>query len=211
MNNLKIKVCGISRLKDAKVAVKSGADLLGFIFFRKSPRYVSVKHAVDILNKIPATIGRVGVFVNEDIEIVLTIAKKCQLDYVQLSGDEKKRDIKIIQKNGFKVIKTIRIKDNKDMKKVKNISADIIHLDTADKKLYGGTGSQFDWEIKIPKSVNNLMLAGGINADNVLKGINLFHPLIIDVNSGVEFKPGLKSDKKIKQFFKTVNKYRYGR
>lgn len=211
MNNLKIKVCGISRLKDAKVAVKSGADLLGFIFFRKSPRYVSVKHAVDILNKIPATIGRVGVFVNEDIEIVLTIAKKCQLDYVQLSGDEKKRDIKIIQKNGFKVIKTIRIKDNKDMKKVKNISADIIHLDTADKKLYGGTGSQFDWEIKIPKSVNNLMLAGGINADNVLKGINLFNPLIIDVNSGVEFKPGLKSDKKIKQFFKTVNKYRYGR
>ena len=211
MNNLKIKVCGITRTQDAKSAVKHGVDLLGFIFYKKSSRFISVLKAQEILKTISPTILRVGVFVNEDKNKVLNIAKKLQLDFIQLSGNENKTDISFCQKNGFKVIKTIHVFSKSDILKVKNCEADIIHLDRADKELYGGSGKQFDWDVKLPKSIKNLMLAGGINSENVLEGTKKFKPLIVDVNSGVEYKPGFKSDKLLHEFFEKVNRLRYGK
>lgn len=206
MHNFKVKVCGITREKDALSAVKYGADMLGFIFYRKSPRYISVSNAKEIINLIPPTIFRVGVFVNEDKNKALNIAQKLSLDFVQLSGNENKSEISFFKRHGIKVIKTIAVSTVKDVSVSTKSNADIIHFDCADTKLYGGTGKQFDWNIKIPKNLGNLMLAGGINSANVVEGIKKFKPLIVDVNSGVEFKPGYKSDSKLKEFFSKVNR-----
>lgn len=211
MYNLKIKVCGINREKDAQSAIKYGADMLGFIFYRKSPRYLSVSQAKKIINLIPPTVFKVGVFVNEDIKKILNIANKLSLDFIQLSGDETQKDITTLQKNGFKVIKTNSVATQNDILKASKLKTDIVHFDTADTKLYGGSGRQFNWNLKLPKNIKNIMLAGGINAGNVLDGIKKFKPLIIDVNSGVEYKPGFKSDKLLKEFFQKVNKFRYGK
>lgn len=209
MSKFKVKVCGITRTKDAQAAVKYGADMLGFIFYKKSPRYITTKQALEIINTMPATVSIVGVFVNEPIDKIISKAKKLRFDYVQLSGDETNQDIKKLKSAGYKVIKSFKVDSN--MSKLINLTADIVHLDNADKGSYGGSGKQFDWNLKIPKSVNNIMLAGGIDSKNVLDGIRKFNPIIIDVNSGVEFKPGLKSETKLKQFFKVVNKIRYGK
>ena len=210
MIRFKIKVCGITRVYDAKAAIKYGADILGFIFFRKSPRYISSARALEIIKSLPATVEKVGVFVNEPVDGIIKIARKLRLDYIQLSGDELNKDVLILKKNGLKVIKTIRVKPETDFLKVPS-SPDIIHLDNADKDQYGGSGESFDWKIKLPEKLNNIMLAGGINIDNVQKGVKKFSPLIVDVNSGVEYKPGMKSDKKLKAFMKLCNKIRYGK
>lgn len=211
MSEFKVKVCGITREKDGKSAVRYGADMLGFIFYKKSPRYISVLQAKKIINSISPTIFRVGVFVNDDRNKILEIAKKLSLDFIQLSGNENKSDISFLSKNGFKIIKTIPVAAQVDIDRAKNINADIIHLDCADRKLYGGSGRQFNWNLKVPKSNKNIMLAGGINSGNVVKGITRYMPLIIDVNSGVEYKQGFKSDKLLKEFFEKVNKLRYGK
>ncbi len=211
MYDFKVKVCGITREKDALAAVKYGADILGFIFYKKSPRFVSVVKANKIISVIPPTVIRVGVFVNEDKIKVLKTAQNLQLDFIQLSGNEPQSDIRFLLKNGFKIIKTIAVATQNDIEKVKKFDVDVIHLDCADTKLYGGSGKQFNWNLKLPKSLKNIMLAGGINSGNVAKGIKKFKPLIIDVNSGVEFKPGYKSEKLLQEFFKRVNKIRYGK
>ncbi len=211
MNNLSVKVCGITRTQDAKSAVKYGAELLGFIFYKKSLRNISVSKAKEIIVTMPPTISRVGVFVNEDKNKILKIAQKLQLDFIQLSGNETKADIRFLSKHGFKIIKTIAVATQDDINKAKNLNVDIVHLDRADKKLYGGSGKQFDWNLKLPKSIHNIMLAGGVNADNVVQGIKKFHPLVVDVNSGVESKPGIKSDMLLKEFFEKVNRVRYGK
>ena len=211
MSRLLIKVCGITRVKDAKASVSLGADLLGFIFYKKSPRYITPAKVLKIVSSIPVTTRRVGVFVNENNEKILSIANRLQLDFIQLSGDETKKDIRFLQKNGYKVIKTVRISSNSEISSLKATIADIVHLDTADKKLYGGVGKQFNWDTKTGKVNLPLMLAGGINKENVLEGIKKIQPIIVDVNSGVESKPGIKSELKLKEFFKTVDRYRYGK
>ena len=209
MNRLFVKICGITRLVDALTAYRYGADMLGFIFYKKSKRYITPRNAGHILEVIPPTISRVGVFVNEDIEKIIRISQNLHLDFVQLSGDESKSDLRRIKNSGFKVIKTFHIATGFNVNSMINHPADVIHLDTADKKLYGGIGKSFDWNIKIPK-LNNLMLAGGLDENNVLKGVNTFHPLIVDLNSGVETKPGYKSKTKLERIFLTLNRYRYG-
>lgn len=211
MHDFKVKVCGITREKDALAAVKYGADMLGFIFYKKSPRYVSVVKAKKIISVLSPIVIRVGVFVNEDKMKILKTAQNLQLDFIQLSGNETQSDIHFLSKNGFKIIKTVAVATQNDIEKVKKTDVDIIHLDCADTKLYGGSGKQFNWNLKLPKSLKNIMLAGGINSGNVIEGVKKFTPLIIDVNSGVEFKPGYKSDKLLQEFFGKVNKIRYGR
>ncbi|KAA3632436.1 MAG: phosphoribosylanthranilate isomerase [Calditrichaeota bacterium] len=210
MDRLFVKICGITRLVDALTAYRYGADMLGFIFYKKSKRYITPKNAGQILDAIAPMISRVGVFVNEDVEKIIRISQKLNLDYVQLSGDERKSDVRRIRNTGFKVIKTFHITTGFNKKSLINHPADIIHLDTADKKLYGGVGKSFDWNIKIPKT-KNLMLAGGLNENNVLKGIKTFQPLIVDLNSGVEIKPGYKSKTKLERIFLKLNRYRYGK
>lgn len=206
MRNFKIKVCGITNTEDAAEVVRLGADYVGFIFYEKSPRYISPQKAIEIIDNISSDIIKVGVFVNHKLEEMVQIANNLKLDYIQLSGDETDDVIRDLLKNNFKVIKTIRITSNTDFNQIRNSTADIIHLDNADKGEYGGSGKPFDWNIAIPDDISNLMIAGGINAENVSEAVKRFRPMIVDVNSGVEKSPGIKDINKLRDFFKVCDR-----
>ncbi len=210
MKNFQIKVCGITRERDAQLAARFGADMLGFIFYKKSKRYISATDAKKIIKKLPATIDRVGVFVDADFDSILKTADRLKLDYVQLHGKQSNSIIRNLQKSGLKVISSFHIRTKSDYKKAAASDADILQLDnsTADKP--GGTGRRFDWTIRPNTAIPNLMLSGGISADNVLEGIRIFDPIIVDVNSGVEILFGKKSEIRLKQFFSVCNRIRYG-
>lgn len=210
-HSFQVKVCGITRAVDARNAVALGADMLGFIFYRRSPRWISLAEARKITAAIPPTIARVGVFVNEAPALVLMRARKLRLDYVQLSGEESNREIKFLQREGLKVIKSFYPSDAKEMKRAATSPADIILLDNRSSGLRGGTGKRFDWNVRLPGKLDNLMLSGGISSKNVAEGVKRFKPLVVDVNSGVETRPGIKSKQKLIEFFKVCNRIRYGR
>ncbi|MEA2031932.1 MAG: phosphoribosylanthranilate isomerase [candidate division Zixibacteria bacterium] len=211
MKNFVVKVCGFTRPKDAALAAQLGADMIGMIFYRKSPRWVSQKIAKTIVSIIPPTVARVGVFVDLDTNAVLRVARRLQLDYIQLHGDYSKKDINRIHLGGFKVIKVFHITTKSDYTSVMTSSADLVLLDNRTGGRSGGTGQRFDWGISPPKKISNLVLAGGITADNVEEGIKRFSPLMVDVNSGVESSPGIKSAAKLRDFFTLCNRLRYGK
>ncbi len=210
MIHFKIKVCGITRLKDALLAMQLGADMLGFVFYDKSPRRLSVPQAKNIIDKLPATISKVGVFVEPNLSTVQTVSRDLQLDYVQLHGTFNNALVRQLRTSGFKVIQSFHVENANDYQEIWKSAADIVHLDNKSENVPGGTGKQFDWKIRPKRKIPNLMLGGGINIKNVAEGIKRFQPLAIDVNSGVETSPGVKSETKLKQFFKTCNELRYG-
>jgi phosphoribosylanthranilate isomerase len=210
MNHFRIKVCGITRLKDAQLADSLGADLLGFIFYKRSLRHISVSAAGKIAEKLPPTIDKVGVFVEPAKTQILSAVEKLNLEYVQLHGKISPTLIKVLQKKGVKVIQSFHVQNLNSYKAIFKCKADVIQLDNSNQYIPGGTGSQFDWALKPPKRIPNLMLSGGINIKNVKDGVSQFKPLIIDVNSGVESQAGIKSAAKLKQFFKFCNNLRYG-
>jgi phosphoribosylanthranilate isomerase len=210
MNHFKIKVCGITRLRDALLAERLGADMLGFVFYSKSPRHLSVADAKVIVDKLSATIGRVGVFVEPNLSAMQAAARELKLDYIQLHGVYNNALVRQLRNSGHKVIQSFHVESAKDYQEIWKSIADIVHLDNKSEQSPGGTGKQFNWTIRPRRKIPNLMLAGGINIKNVQEGLKRFQPLVIDVNSGVESKPGIKSEAKLKQFFKLCNQLRYG-
>ncbi len=211
MRKFRVKVCGITRPQDGRLAAELGADMIGLIFYRKSPRFVSQVNAAKILKTLPPIVARVGLFVDESFEIVLKTAERHTLDYIQLHGNENAAYVKRIQKAGFRVIKSFTIGTRADYRAVTISPADICLLDNRTDERPGGTGETFDWSIKPLKKISNLMLAGGVTARNVVDGVKTFNPLIVDVNSGVESNPGIKSAAKLKAFFKECDRIRYGK
>lgn len=208
-SRLKIKICGITRLKDAQRAFKLGTDFIGFIFYKPSPRYISKANAKEIISILPVSVSKVAVFVDEDIDTVIKIAKDIKFDYIQLHGHETSDYIKAVKKERIKVIKSFPLKVKSDLMKIKKSQADLVLVDNISEKLPGGSGEKFNWDLKIPSSVNNLVLSGGLNKNNITEGIKKFKPLLVDINSGVESKPGIKSEVKMKEIFKRINKLRY--
>ncbi len=210
MKRLRIKVCGMMRPEDAALVAKLGADMVGMIFYRKSPRFINQKRANEIIRAMPTTVGRVGVFVDEEIDRIIQVADKLKLDYVQLHGHESVSQIAELQKHGHRVIKAFAIAKADDYEAVISSTADLCLLDRRTKKQQGGTGKQFDWGIRPRRKLSNLVLAGGISAANVAEGVRLFDPLVVDVNSGVESQPGVKSVRKLRRFFAECDRIRYG-
>lgn len=210
MKQFRVKVCGITRPGDALLAAELGADLIGLIFYRKSPRYVSQRLAAELIRALPPTVSRVGLFVDEPIDKVLRVASALRFDYVQLHGHEPVSDITKLQRAGFRVIKAFSISQRNDFIAVENSKADLRLVDHRTINLPGGTGVPFDWSMKPRRKIANLMLAGGINVDNVARGVELFDPIVVDVNSGVESKPGVKSKARLKAFFAECDRLRYG-
>jgi phosphoribosylanthranilate isomerase len=211
VRQFQVKVCGITRAKDALVASELGADMIGMIFFRNSPRYITLKEAKLLVRHLPPTVDRVGVFVDENVEKVLRVARQLLLDYVQLHGHETAREVMLIKQSGYKVIKAFHLSSKADYGKLYSSKADLVLIDNATSELPGGTGERFDWGLVAPKKIGNLMLSGGIAIDNVEEGVKLFDPLVVDVNSGVETRPGIKSEAKLRRFFDKCNRMRYGR
>jgi len=203
---VKVKICGITNYEDASAAMDMGADLLGFNFYPESPRYVTLEKAAAIIIKLPAFIDIAGVFVNASIEQINETNSLCQLDWVQLHGDETPEFCRLFLSHNVKTMKAIRVKDQTDIKKAESFFTDAILLDAFDPERYGGTGVSFDWNI-IGHIGKRVFLAGGINPDNAAEAVKL-GVYGIDVCSGIEAEPGKKDHKKMKQLFKNIQHLR---
>ncbi|MFO7607239.1 MAG: phosphoribosylanthranilate isomerase [Desulfurivibrionaceae bacterium] len=188
----RIKVCGITDSGDLAHAVSAGVDGVGFIFAEKSPRRVEPEKARELIRKVPPFVDAVGVFVNEDPDVVTDIIKYCGLTMVQLHGQE---NVDYCRLMPVRILKSFAVKDDIDGSKMAAYAGEVAGylLDTYDKAMAGGTGRAFDWNLvaglRIPGPV---LLAGGLGPDNVGEAISAARPYAVDVNSGVEKSPGRK-------------------
>lgn len=193
-----IKICGITSIETAKVVESAGADFIGFVF-APSKRRISPEKAKRISRELSPRVKKVGVFVNESVENIISIADEVGIDYIQLHGDEDELFAKQIP---FPIIKAFSI-EKTDVTTIERYPAEFILLDSPGKKYRGGTGETFNWERinELELDKQKIMLAGGLNVHNVQRAIQLVAPRGIDVSSGVETN-GKKDHKKIKQFIK---------
>ena len=203
---IKVKVCGTTSLKDALLAVDSGADAVGFVFYKKSPRYIAQREVKDIIAELPPFIEAVGVFVNDTSDKVNRVAEQCRLTAVQLHGDESPAFCRRIKR---RVIKAIRVQDANSLKGMLNYDVSGFLLDSYSDESRGGTGKIFDWNLALrAKKQGPVILAGGLNPYNVYTAIHRVKPYGVDVCSGVEKSPGIKDSRKIDEFIKSVRKFR---
>jgi phosphoribosylanthranilate isomerase len=201
---VQVKVCGITNLDDARASVDAGATALGFNFYPKSPRYIEPAQAARIIEQLPASVLTVGVFVNEPLEAVETIAKTSGVQAVQLHGDESPSFCHGL-KHHF-VIKALRVHDDFDPAEAAMFETDAILLDAFRPGLYGGSGAVCDWAMatRTRPFVRKLFLAGGLNAANVSQAIEEVQPYGVDVCSGIESVPGRKDSRKLSEFMKAT-------
>ncbi|MDP2928929.1 MAG: phosphoribosylanthranilate isomerase [Candidatus Omnitrophota bacterium] len=214
----KIKICGITNKKDAIDASELGVDMLGFVFYKKSKRYVEPKIVRDIVNELPPFISRVGVFVNEDKDKVIEIAQECSLDVLQFHADEtpaycagfsaaKIGGSAYSGKDSYKVIKAFRIKDKDSLKGINDYDVNFYMLDAYSSKDFGGTGKSFDWKMAENfEFLKPVILSGGLTPDNVSNAISTLSPYGVDVSSGIEDSPGRKNLNLMKRFVEKVRR-----
>jgi phosphoribosylanthranilate isomerase len=200
---VKVKVCGIRTLEEAEAAIDVGADALGFNFWAPSPRYIAPHAANEIIRKLSPVASLVGVFVNEEANRVRDIAEELHLNAIQLHGDESPAFCEGFSRT--KIIKAIRVGQDFDLAVIEKYAVSMVLLDSDIKGSYGGTGQRFDWRIAIEaKRLARIILAGGLNIDNVWEAITHVRPAAIDVCSGIEAEPGRKDLDKLQRFMSTV-------
>jgi len=204
--NPKIKICGITNLTDAQLALDLGADLLGFNFYPPSPRYLEPAAAARIIAALPPQTVTVGIFVNETIDTVKTTLETCPLTMAQLHGDETDAYCQQIAALGPQIIKALRVRQPADIAGAHNYHVDAILLDAFHEKLFGGTGQTFDWSWIKTASLPKVFLAGGITPDNITDALAVA-PYAIDLCGGVEKTPGLKDPHKMKLLFQRIAQY----
>jgi phosphoribosylanthranilate isomerase len=199
MQRVRVKICGVRLLEEAKAAVEYGAHALGFNFWSKSPRFVAPEVVREIIQSLPPFITCVGVFVNETAERINEIVELTRIQVVQLHGDEKPEFVTRL--NSLNTIKAFRVDEHFDIKVMKQFPVGGFLLDAKVKGEYGGTGVSFNWQIAIEaKKIAPIILAGGINSDNVTQAIQQVQPYAIDVCSGLEAEPGRKDLEKLREF-----------
>ena len=200
-----IKICGITNREDAYAAVDSGVDALGFIFYKKSPRYISPEKAKDIIEELPPAVTKVGVFVNHDVSEVKTIFEFCRLNLLQLHGNESPdycRDFP-----ASLLIKAISPKPGDDLGILSHYPIKAFLVDSYDPERYGGTGKTSNWELAATLSTMlHLILSGGLQKENIIDAIAAVSPLAVDINSGVEVSPGKKNHHKIREIVDVIRR-----
>jgi len=205
VNKTRVKICGITRVEDARAAATAGADAIGLVFYAKSARYVECPVAADIARSVGPFVTVVGLFVNAAEDQVISTLEEVDLDLLQFHGDE---DEAYCRQFDRPYIKAIRMEPELDVVEVMSRypSASGFLFDAWNKHKYGGTGEIFDWD-RLPHSndlsySNNsaLILAGGLTPDNVAEAVALTSPYAVDVSGGVEISPGIKSEQLIQQF-----------
>ncbi|MPQ77028.1 phosphoribosylanthranilate isomerase [Hydrogenovibrio sp. JE_KL2] len=204
----RVKICGITNGEDAKVAVANGADAIGLVFYRKSPRYVTLEQARHIVEVVPAFVAITALFVDPTVEEVEEVISATKVDLLQFHGEEAEAFC-----SGFSrpYIKAVRMKHDSNLSTLAKeyATAKGMLLDTYVKGIPGGTGEAFnwDWVSKDKQTSLNMpvILAGGLHAGNVERAIEIVEPWAVDVSGGVELMPGKKSETKIEQFIKAVN------
>jgi phosphoribosylanthranilate isomerase len=200
----RVKICGITRPEDALVAVDLGVDALGLVFYAPSPRNVTIATAADVARQIPAFVSVVGLFVNAEPSFVEEVIANVGLSLLQFHGDETPEDC---ERFGLPYIRAIRVKADTNLVQYARdfTSAKALLLDTYTEGVAGGTGQLFDWNLipsALPKPV---ILAGGLQANNVAQAIRQVKPYAVDVSGGVEATKGIKDAQKIAAFMQQVD------
>lgn len=203
---VKVKICGITNAEDAKAAVDMGADILGFNFYEKSPRYVTIEQAAHLALQVPAIVSLAGVFVNAEPQFIREAARHAHLDWAQLHGDEAPEFCAHFETDPFNIMKAMRVRTREDIERASDFTTDAILLDAFDAKRYGGTGHTFDWNL-LTYSGQRVFLAGGITPDNAREAAQQ-GMYALDICSGIESEPGKKCHKKMQQFFDNIQDYR---
>lgn len=200
----RIKVCGITRLEDALLAVELGASALGFNFYRPSPRYIAPGAARDIIQRLPPFVAAVGVYANEeDMDHVTAIADEAGVGAIQLHGP---RFPELAQQPaGRPLIRAVAVGDDFKAEMLAGFQVSAFLLDAFHPSLSGGTGRPFDWELaREANRYGTIILAGGLNPGNVGRAVQEVHPFAVDVASGVESAPGQKDPALLRAFFAAV-------
>jgi phosphoribosylanthranilate isomerase len=198
---VKVKICGITNKEDALSAAKSGCDGLGFIFYRKSPRYISPEKAREIIAELPARVIKIGVFVNSREKTIKAIARKCSLDMLQFHGSQTPEFCGRFK--GFKIIKSFRVKNKLKLAEILRYRTFAYLFDSFSPGRFGGTGKTLNWKflarelagIKTP-----VFLAGGLNEKNVKTAVKAVRPEWVDASSRLEIELGRKDKRKVKKF-----------
>ena len=200
-----IKICGITNDEDANLSIEYGADAIGLNQYEKSPRFVNKKELLKIKNSLDDDVLIVPVFVNPKEGEVLKFLDIYPNSVLQFHGNE---SLEFCKKFGRPFIKSINIDDSINAYDYQKgyPSAKYFLLDSGDEDLHGGTGKKFDWK-KIPRDLNNLIVAGGLNPNNILSLLDYFIPFGVDVCSGVESKKGVKDSLKLKKFIDLIKNY----
>jgi len=211
MRKVRVKFCGITSAEDAEKAISVGADALGFVFFKESPRYVTPEHAATIIGGLPPFVSAVGVFVNEDLGFIEDCVENCGLNVVQLHGDEDVKyclNFKSLRLKDVKLIKAIRVKDRESILSIEECPADAILLDAYKSSVYGGTGKGFDRSLALlaKEFGRRLIVSGGLDPDNVHDIIKEVRPYGVDVSSGIETSPGKKNVELMEEFMLEVRR-----
>ena len=202
----KVKICGVTNLSDAELAVSHGAWAIGMIFHPESPRACDPTVAVEIGAALKRRLEVVGVFVNAHLDEVVELAEGTSLTVLQLHGEEGPSYCQeAARRTGIKVIKAARVKEWRPSARVLAYHTDFHMLDTYVPGTHGGTGERFDWSLAAEHRTDiPLILSGGLNPDNVAEAISVALPFAVDVASGVEASPGRKDPEKLAQLFESV-------
>ncbi|MEO5861088.1 MAG: phosphoribosylanthranilate isomerase [Burkholderiales bacterium] len=199
----RIKICGITRYEDATAAAAAGADAIGFVFYRNSPRFVDPDRAKAIAVAIPPFVSTVGLFVDADAADVEASLRTFRVDYLQFHGDENRE---YCSQFGVPFLKAVRVRPGLDLLQYAAdfSAAKALLLDAFVDGVPGGTGQRFDWNL-IPRNLPvPIVLSGGLSPDNITEAVRKVRPWAVDVSSGVEAAKGIKDGDKIKQFIRGV-------
>ena len=204
---VRVKICGITQYDDAKTAITMGADALGFIFYKKSPRNISPEAARSIICKLPPFITCVGVFVDATEEAIMTTAAASGINAVQLHGNESPELCGSIP---FPVIKAFAVKSGFDIDELDCYPVNGYLLDTWSEAHAGGTGTTFDWTVAKNAALfhHNIILAGGLNTTNIEEALDMVRPYAVEFNSGVEIRPGKKNPVKMREAITLVKNWK---
>ena len=200
---VKVKICGITSLADARLALEAGADALGFVFYEPSPRYVSPEEAAAIIRQLPPFPLKVGVFVNAPADLVSSAMSQCRLGLLQFHGDEPPD---YCLQFGLMSMKAFRVRDAGTLKEMAKYQTNAWLLDAYSPEAVGGTGEKFNWDLAVEaqKFGKPIFLAGGLTPQNVAEAVRKVRPFGVDVSSGVEISPGKKDHAKMRAFINAV-------
>lgn len=206
----RVKICGITRPEDARLAAQLGADALGLVFYDGSPRGLDLQQAQAIRAAVPAFVSIVGLFVNPERKQVSDVLAHLRLDCLQFHGDETPDFCRSFD---LPYMKAIRVRSGTDpLLAIKlHRQASAILLDSYDPAQAGGTGKKFDWTVArhcVDRSPLPIVLAGGLTQNNAMRAIKEVHPWALDLSSGVESEPGIKDPQRLQAFFNEVNRVR---
>ncbi|MGQ9628081.1 MAG: phosphoribosylanthranilate isomerase [Anaerolineae bacterium] len=198
---VKVKICGLTTLRDALAAAEAGADFLGFVFYPPSPRYITPEQARQIIEAVRsqhAAVRFVGVFVDEELDEVRKVMARCDLDYAQLHGSEPPEYVAALMP---RAIKAFRVRDRASLQELSLYKPAAFLLDAYCPTRPGGTGTAFDWGLAtLAKTCGRIILAGGLTPENVAEAVRHVRPYAVDVSTGVEARPGEKDKAKMRHF-----------